>query len=154
MPEYKKKVCFNNKGRSRQEIEDKKEAREQLWCPQLCVLFVLTHKAKKKTCTFGRKISSWWQVQIVCSGSTLDCLCFPESTVGSMRRECLNICSGNDLLRQIPHGSTYISVAPARGGVEESTADNLSQTLCAEPSPTSRFIFLEACISTWGYKKC
>lgn len=115
MPEDKKKVCFDNKGRSTQEIEDKKRGNsEKLWCP---ILFVLTHKTKQ-----DKYLHLWQEDSLVvtgpdrvCSGSTLDCLCFPESTVGSMHRECLNICSGNDLLWRIPHGSTYISVAAAGG---------------------------------------
>lgn len=65
-----------------------------------------------------------------------------------MRRECLNICSGNDLLRRIPCGSTYISVAAAGdgGGKKE------LQTVSPRPYVVSPlhlvFLFLQACIST------
>lgn len=48
---------------------------------------------------------------------------FAGEHAGSMCSECLNICSGNELLLWIPCGSTYILVTTAG---KKSTADNLS----------------------------
>lgn len=83
----------------------------------------------KKTNTLT-KPPIWWKVWIKSVfRHYLGLPVFRGEDAGSMHSDCLNICSGNELLLWIPCGSTYTSAAAAEK--PRSNADNLSQTLCS-----------------------